>query len=52
MKEWAGMLSIIHNPTGLFLWPALSTSEDEDKGAVGWLSGRKSGFWTGARIQF
>jgi len=41
MKEWAGMVSIIHNPTGLFLWPAFSTSEDDDKGAVGWLTGRK-----------
>ena len=31
------MVSIIHNPTGLFLWPAFSTSEDDDRGAVGWL---------------
>ena len=35
------MVSIIHNPTGLFLWPAFSTSEDDDRGAVGWLTGRK-----------
>lgn len=41
MKEWAGTGSIIHNPTGLFLWTAFSNSEDGDKGAVGWLTGRK-----------
>jgi predicted porin len=41
MKEWAGTGSIIHNPTGLFLWTAFSNSEDNDKGAVGWLTGRK-----------
>ena len=36
------MVSIIHNPTGLFIWPAFSTSEDDDKGAAGWLTGKKA----------
>jgi predicted porin len=35
IKEWAGMASIIHKPTGLFLWGANSNSEDADIGAKG-----------------
>ena len=27
--------------SGLFIWPGFSTSEDDDKGAVGWLTGKK-----------
>ena len=34
-REWAGMASIIHKPTGLFLWGANSNSEDADIGAKG-----------------
>ena len=34
------MASIIHKPTGLFLWAANSNSENDDKGAVGCLTGR------------
>ena len=32
-KEWAGMASIIHKPTGLFLWGANSNSENDDIGS-------------------
>ena len=35
LKEWAGMASIIHKPTGLFLWGANSNSENDDIGAEG-----------------
>ena len=34
LKEWAGMASIIHKPTGLFLWAANSNSENNDIGAL------------------
>jgi predicted porin len=40
MKEWAGMASIIHKPTGLFLWGANSNSENNDIGAVGVFTGK------------
>jgi predicted porin len=40
MKEWAGMASIIHKPTGLFLWGANSNSQDDDIGAKGVYTGK------------
>ena len=39
MKEWAGIASIIHKPTGLFLWGANSNSENNDIGAEGVFTG-------------
>jgi predicted porin len=38
MDEWAGMASIIHKPTGLFLWGANSNSQDNDIGAEGFIT--------------
>ena len=40
MKEWAGTASIIHKPTGLFLWGANSNSENNDIGAEGVYTGK------------
>ncbi|MGB3020526.1 MAG: hypothetical protein WBB50_00195 [Methyloceanibacter sp.] len=40
-KEWAGMASIINEPTGLFLWGAFSNSKNDDIGANGVLTGRR-----------
>ena len=40
LKEWAGMASIIHKPTGLFLWGANSNSENDDIGAEGVFTGK------------
>ena len=40
MKEWAGTASIIHKPTGLFVWAANSNSENNDIGAVGVYTGK------------
>ncbi len=40
MKEWAGMVSIIHKPSGLFLWGANSNSQDDDIGAEGFFTGK------------
>ena len=40
MKEWAGSASIIHKPTGLFVWAANSNSEDDDIGAEGVYTGK------------
>ena len=40
IKEWAGMASIIHKPTGLFVWAANSNSENNDIGAVGVFTGK------------
>jgi predicted porin len=40
IKEWAGMASIIHKPTGLFLWAANSNSENNDIGAKGVFTGK------------
>ena len=35
IKEWAGSFSIIHKPTGLFVWAENSNSENNDIGAKG-----------------
>ena len=40
IKEWAGTASIIHKPTGLFLWAANSNSENNDIGAEGVFTGK------------
>jgi hypothetical protein len=40
MKEWAGSASIIHKPTGLFVWAGNSNSEDNDIGATGVYTGK------------
>ena len=40
MKEWAGMFSVLHHPTGLFVWGANSNSENDDFNARGWLTDR------------
>ena len=39
-KEWAGSASIIHKPTGLFVWAANSNSENDDIGAEGVFTGK------------
>ena len=41
LKEWAGTASIIHKPTGLFLWGANSNSENNDIGAKGVFTGER-----------
>ena len=43
-KEWAGMASIIHKPSGLFLWGANSNSEDDTIGSKRFTS---TGVFTG-----
>jgi hypothetical protein len=40
MEEWAGMASIIHKPSGLFVWAANSNSQDNDIGAKGFITGQ------------
>ena len=39
-KEWAGSASVIHKPTGLFVWAANSNSENDDIGAEGVFTGK------------
>ena len=39
-KEWAGSASIIHKPTGLFVWAGDSNSENNDIGAKGVYTGK------------
>jgi hypothetical protein len=40
MKEWAGSFSVLHTPSGLWIWGANSNSQDDDIGAEGFLTGR------------
>lgn len=42
MKELAGSASIMHLPTGLFVFGAFSSSEDDDSGAVGIFTGTQA----------
>ncbi len=39
-KEWAGSFSVMHKPTGLFVWGANSNSQDDDIGAEGFITGK------------
>jgi predicted porin len=38
MEEWAGMFSVIHKPSGLFVWGANSNSQNNDIGARGFIT--------------
>ncbi len=40
-QEWAGSFSILHKPTGLFVWGANSNSENDDPLASGFFTGRR-----------
>jgi hypothetical protein len=40
LKEWAGSFSVLHKPTGFWVWGANSNSEDNDIGAAGFITGK------------
>lgn len=40
MKEWAGSFSVLHKPTGLWVWGGNSNSENNDIGAEGFITGK------------
>ena len=42
IKEYAGSASIIHTPTGIFLWSAFSNSENDDSNAFGVFTGTRA----------
>src|SRR4029079_8471456 len=39
-KEWAGTVSVLHKPSGLWFWGCNSHSENEALGAVGFITGK------------
>jgi hypothetical protein len=40
MKEWGGTASILHKPSGLWVWAGNSNSQDDDIGAAGFITGK------------
>jgi predicted porin len=40
LKEWAGTFSVLHKPSGLWVWGSNSNSQDDDIGAEGFITGK------------